>query len=293
MPVGNHDHVFARLGDRLYTAGGKTFHGWPADEWVNLDHVWSYHIPTGMWRLEPPMLEPGKAYSGIAALDGEIWLLGGLFRGGRDTVPTATVEIYDPRRRTFRLGPPLPRPSGQVVALTVGGRLYAIGGETPDGNVDEVLSIGPGETEWRAEPPAPGPVTQASGCVLGSKLYVAAGRGSNCRGLFVYDPSTKRWSHVEHPVHAPSAPLTAAYQGRVWVLGGRGPEGGLTTSQIYDPATGAWQAGPDIPLPVSWAAAADVDGRLLIAGGAFEEPRAGGFFNTDQVFLLRPTRPPR
>ena len=29
------------------------------------------------------MLEPGKAYSGIAALDDELWLLGGLFRAGR------------------------------------------------------------------------------------------------------------------------------------------------------------------------------------------------------------------
>ena len=30
MPAGNHDHIFARIGDRLYTAGGKTFFGWPA-----------------------------------------------------------------------------------------------------------------------------------------------------------------------------------------------------------------------------------------------------------------------
>ena len=79
MPAGNHDHIFARIGDRLYTAGGKTFFGWPASEWVNLDHVWSYHIPSGTWRVEPPMLEPGKAYSGIAALDDELWLLGRSF----------------------------------------------------------------------------------------------------------------------------------------------------------------------------------------------------------------------
>ena len=49
MPAGNHDHIFARIGDRLYTAGGKTFFGFPAAEWVNLDHVWSYHIPSGTW----------------------------------------------------------------------------------------------------------------------------------------------------------------------------------------------------------------------------------------------------
>ena len=74
------------LGTALYTAGGKTFFGWPASEWVNLDHVWSYHIPSGTWRVEPPMLEPGKGlYSGIAALDDELWLLGGLFRAGGGT----------------------------------------------------------------------------------------------------------------------------------------------------------------------------------------------------------------
>ena len=27
MPLGNHDHIFARIGDRLYTAGGKIFFG--------------------------------------------------------------------------------------------------------------------------------------------------------------------------------------------------------------------------------------------------------------------------
>ena len=122
MPAGNHDHIFARIGDRLYTAGGKTFYGWPAAEWVNLDHVWSYDIPEGTWRLEPPMLEPGKAYSGIAELEGELWLVGGLFRDkeSRDgTRPTATVEIYDPVSRRYRLGPPLPGPAGQIVALSV------------------------------------------------------------------------------------------------------------------------------------------------------------------------------
>ena len=44
MPVGNHDHIFARICDQLFTAGGKTFFGWPANEWANLDHIWSYHL---------------------------------------------------------------------------------------------------------------------------------------------------------------------------------------------------------------------------------------------------------
>jgi hypothetical protein len=287
MPAGNHDHIFARVGDRLYTAGGKSFFGWPASEWVNLDHVWSYEVPSGTWRVEAPMLEPGKAYSGIAPLNGQIWLLGGLFRDGGGTRATSTVEIFDPATRRFRLGPELPRAAGQVVALTVGDRLYAIGGGGDEGSSAQTLSIGAGETTWRIDAPAPAPVTQASGCVLKGRIYIAAGRTSKCPGLFVYDPKLDSWDTVERQTPAPNAPLCTAFDDMVWVMGGRGPDGGQTSSWAYSPDTGKWIQGPDIPLPVSWAAAADVDGRLLIAGGAYNEARVGSYFNSDRVFLLR------
>ncbi len=294
MPVGNHDHIFARIDDRLYTAGGKTFFGWPADEWVNLDHIWSYDINDGTWRVEPPMLEPGKAYSGIAALAGELWLLGGNFRDEKargGTGKTATVEIYDPLSRRLRLGPPLPRPADQVVALTVDDRLYAIGGADDESSAPDVLSIAANETQWSHRAPAPGPLSQASGCVLNGKIYIAAGPSAKCPGLFVYDPQLDHWDQIIHPAsQPPSAPMCTAFADKVWVMGGRGKTGGQTATYIYSPASGEWQEGPEIPLPVSWAAAADANGRLLIAGGAYEDDRVGTFFNTDRVFLLRNER---
>ncbi|MGB0581736.1 MAG: hypothetical protein ACPGVU_18730, partial [Limisphaerales bacterium] len=75
MPAGNHDNIFAELDDVLYSAGGKTYFGWPASQWVNLDHTWSYHRGRESWKREPPMLEPGKAYSGIAPLYRHIWII--------------------------------------------------------------------------------------------------------------------------------------------------------------------------------------------------------------------------
>ena len=294
MPVGNHDHIFARIGDRLYTAGGKTFFGWPADEWVNLDHVWSYDINDGTWRVEPPMLEPGKAYSGIAALAGEGWLVGGNFRDEQvkwGTGKTSSVEIYDPQSRRLRFGPRLPRPADQIVALTVGERLYAIGGADDKGPTSDVLSIIAGETAWSRRAPAPSPIMQASGCVLNSKIYVAAGPPAECPGLFVYDPRHDSWGQITTPApQAPQAPMCTAFAGKVWVMGGRGKGGGQIATYAYSPDSDEWQRGPDIPLPVSWAAAADVNGRMLIAGGAYEDDRVGDFFNTDRVFLLRSHR---
>lgn len=287
MPAGNHDHIFARIGNRLYTAGGKTYFGWPASKWVNLDHIWSYDIRQGTWRVEPPMLEPGKSYSGIAALDGELWLMGGYFRVDDRIVATRTVEIFDPRTRRSRLGPALHQPLGQVVALTANNRIFAIGGGNREGNSNAMFSIAAGETKWKQEPPAPGPVVQASGCVLHGKLYVAAGPATKCPGLFVYDPVARHWSTVKRDTPPPSAPLCAAFQGEVWIMGGRGPQGAQASTEVFSPQSGKWRKGPDLPLPVSWAAAAEVRGRLLIAGGAYEESHVGNFFNSDRVFFLR------
>ena len=41
------------------------------------------------------------------------------------------------------------------------------------------------------------------------------------------------------------------------------------------------------PLKLSWAAAADADGRLVVAGGAFWPPPVTDVPNTDRVFLMR------
>ena len=172
------------------------------------------------------------------------------------------------------------------MALTAGGRLYGVGGAAEEEHLAQLLSIGPGESDWRVDTPPPGTVYQASGCVLDGRLYIAAGPKSQCPGLFIYDPARDRWSEVDHPVKAPNAPLCTAFENRVWVLGGQA-DGGRTESYAYDPASGDWTRGPDLPLRLSWAAAADADGRLLVAGGAFWDDRVNDVLNTDRVFLMR------
>jgi len=288
LPAGNHDIIFAREGGRLYTAGGKTYFGFPATDWVNLDEIWQYEIDDHVWRLAPPMLRPGKAYSGIAALAGEIWLLGGYLRAGSGTRAVADVEVYSPRSRHVRPGPALDLARGQVVALTLGKRLYAIGGASDERPLAMMSSIGAAETRWRDEVPPPGPVEQASGCVLDGRLYVAAGHRNGCPGLYVFDPVTHAWSTVAHPTgRAPQAPLCAAFGGEVWVLGGTGVADGHAVYR-YDPRRQAWRRGPDLPLPVSWGAAIDLNGRLCVAGGAYRSDDLNDYFNSDRVFLLRP-----
>jgi hypothetical protein len=290
LPAGNHDIIFARDGEQFYTAGGKTFHGFPATEWINLDEIWRYDSGRGLWQVATPMLRPGKAYSGIATLHGEIWLIGGYLRAGQGTKAVADVEIYNQRTGLVRWGPPLDVARGQVVALTLGERLFAIGGASDERPLARMVSIGVGENAWREETPPPGAIEQASGCVLDGKLYIAAGQRNGCPGLFVYDPEApqEKWSSVAHPTgKPPQAPLCAAFGGRVWVLGGTGAGVDGRGVYHYDPRSKAWERGPDLPLPVSWGAATEVHGELLIAGGAYRADDVGDYFNSDRTFVLR------
>ena len=85
---------------------------------------------------------------------------------------------------------------------------------------------------------------------VGDCLYIATGPKSQCPGLFVYEPGRDEWSEVEHPVKAPNLPLCTAFENHVWVLAGAPT--GRTESYAYDPASGEWTRGPDLPLELSW-----------------------------------------
>lgn len=54
---------------------------------------------------------------------------------------------------------------------------------------------------------------------------------------------------------------------------------------IYTPRTGQWRTGPDLPRELAWGAAAEVQGKTLISGGA------SGLCYNNRTFLLRETVP--
>ena len=75
----------------------------------------------GVWeRLESPTA-PRSCQ--MAAWRGEIWMM-----GGRDIENLAETRIYNPRTRSWRLGPALPIPLSWGAAGVVNGRLYVTGG---------------------------------------------------------------------------------------------------------------------------------------------------------------------
>jgi len=81
-----------------------------------------------------------------------------------------------------------------------------------------------------------------------------------------------------------SGTLTRLYDGRLLLAGGmlNGSSAGLTTVDLYDPATGAWTSGPPLRQGRNQASAAILsDGRVLVSGG---RGPTGTIFNSVEIY---------
>jgi N-acetylneuraminic acid mutarotase len=281
LPGGNHDIFAAVLDGKLYTSGGATSGwGYPAQQHL-FDELWVYDPGTDVWRVVGHM-PFHRCYNGIAALAGEIWNVGGAIheednvRGRGRRLPLDDVDIYDPSTDSWRGGPRLLTARQEPVVVTANGRIYAIGGAAIDEALDSVESIGPGETTWRSEPPMLQPMRQYAGCVLDGVIYVVSKTGA-----LSFDPKTAQWSELPTAPQLPQASQVAAHDGQVWVLGNYKTDEGYR----YSPADSTWRRAPNLPTPNSWGAAAELGGRLIVAGGAHKAQFH--FIFDDRMYALR------
>jgi hypothetical protein len=270
LPGSNHDLAGDVIGSKFYMAGGQTATwGFPVVAHV-FDGLYEFEEPRRVWRTAAKLRHP-RFYNGTAALDGKIWVIGGSMRDASGKAyPLATVEIFDPRTGEVQSGPGLPYAIEMPLAVHMGQRIYVAGNE-------KLISIGTGEQSWTTEPdmpPAAG-LKALAGTAANGRVYVTIAKV----GLAEFDPVKRAWSVVSSR-YQPRSPQVAALQNEIWVMGGREiPEGRST--MVFDLGSRQWRSGPNLPRELAWGAAATVNGRLMITGGA-----AGRCYN-NRTFLLR------
>lgn len=265
MPVSNHDLTAAVLNNRFYVSGGLTAEwGFPAHSRA-FDELWELSPRKWTWRVAAK-LGRERIYCATAAFDGKVWVIGGDVMepdGSRHAV--RTVELYDPRTGDVIAGPEPQIAWPMPLALTGGGRLYVMGNS--QGQYDQpgmMESIGAGESAWRREPDGPAGMGPLAGAALDGKLYLAVPK----TGLAAFDARSRRWDAIESPSKPRSCQM-AAYRGEIWMMGGRDVADGAQTI-IFNPKSRTWRNGPPFPRPLSWGAAAELNGELVVTGGATE-----------------------
>lgn len=263
LPFPNHDMAYAVRGDRPYLAGGMAFVGEREEHRYYADLL-SYDRRRDRWEALAPMSR-ARALAGMAELDGKLWVTGGRTGDAPETV-TDTAEAYDPRHNAWQALPAMRSPRTEPGVAALRGRIYAVGGGGRQGqSLASVESFAPGGKSWRDEPPLPAARRGLAAAEAHNRLWVVGGG----KDLYSYDAKERRWT-----IHAPMSavrfsPAVAWYRDRLWVLGGNGSDDQLATSEIFDPKTGHWSAGPTLPQKMGWFGAFVARDQLQIAGGLY------------------------
>ena len=166
---------------------------------------------------------------------------------------------------------PLPAARAGRAVVALGLDVYAIGGETAAGVVDDVNVFNTQTRAWRRAAAKPTAITAATAAELFGELYVPGGAladGQPTAIVEAYSPSQNAWRRVA-PLPEPIAGgLALADGGFLYLIGGRGGAGVLDTVYLYDPAADSWRPVAALPQPRTEAAGGALTGQLYVVGGA-------------------------
>jgi hypothetical protein len=283
-PISNHDLTAAVLNGRFYVAGGLTAdYGFPARSHP-FDELWELNPNNWSWRVAAKLFRD-RIYCATAAFDNKIWVIGGdVIEPDGKRYAITTIEMIDPRtgQVTRGIDSTIARP--MPMALEANKRLYVMGNARDQyDQPGKMESIGKGETVWRPEPDGPAGMGPLAGASLDDKLYVIVPK----KGLAIFDAKASRWDLIVPPGGVPRSCQMAAYRGEIWMLGGQDIED-KNQSLIFNPRTKQFRKGPPLPRPNSWGAAATVNGKLIVTGGAaLRSDTDRIYIYNDRTFVLQ------
>lgn len=189
------------------------------------------------------------------------------------TVLTTTAGVWQPRSLM-----PISRTRGAGVHLPSNGRIYALGGETANGNTElPIEEYDPVADAWSLRSYLPVPVSNVGAAVIGNAIYVAGGYNAQQGGaqpwLQIYYPLEDR-AEVVLSDPLPAARMgagVAAHGNRLYVIGGSDNSFvGTNTVFEYDPSRPAgsrWAGKTPMRSPRLFLAAASLNGSIYAVGG--------------------------
>jgi N-acetylneuraminic acid mutarotase len=304
-------------------AGGKlyVFCGL-APGWKPIGMVYEYDPATDKWTQKKPM--PLLSHHvGFTEHAGKIYAFGGFTlpaSGPPAWAPIDNAWEYDPAADSWKALAPMPTKRGSPVAVTVGDKMYVIGGATtPPGSKETAvhpqrphISVGnveeydPATNAWRPRAAMPTARNHATAGVVNGKVYVIGGRvgaafisagSSNVDVVEEYDPSADAWGSARARMpSARSAMASGVHGGRIYVTGGEGQNGQMMYTfralEAYDPASNRWALLPSMPVSRHGLAGAVLGNRLHMVSGDVQSAGTGVevHSNSHDAFELDATR---
>jgi N-acetylneuraminic acid mutarotase len=157
----------------------------------------------------------------------------------------------------------------------VNGKIYAIGGDGPNGIVGTNEAYDPATNTWTTKTAMPTPRYDFAIATYQNIIYCIGGlltNGTKTGISEVYNSATDTWQ-TEAAMPTGRCEMNAeTVNGKIYVFGGRTVDAYSTVNitEIYDPASNSWTRGAAMPYPVVLYASAVVDKKIYVIGGQDE-----------------------
>ena len=134
-------------------------------------------------------------------------------------------------------------------SVVLDGKIYVMGG-FDGGHLDTVEVYDPQADSWQRVASMPQGQSGHAAAAMGGKIYVTGGETGDDEAensAYVYDPQADAWTQLAGMGITRQCHASAVVGGKLYVFGGSGDSGRLSTTEIYDPASGSWVQGPSLP----------------------------------------------
>ena len=216
---------------------------------------------------------------------GQVLITGGCAGNGCDTY-LDSVELFDPKTRTFQFAAPMSTPrAGHAAVVLEDGRVMVCGGWTGQGATTSAELYDPVTEQWTSI----GDMNDARESLMAvplpdGRVLVTGGSGGqdDLASAEIFDPKTSTFTKVG-PMGTNHYLATSLSDGRVLLTGGKSESGAiLNAAEIFDPDTDEFRPTGNMETSrVKQAGALLPNGKVLIIGGSDTRGYSNRFRSTE------------
>ncbi|KAG8588840.1 hypothetical protein GDO81_006119 [Engystomops pustulosus] len=191
---------------------------------------------------------------------------------GSQQSPIDVVEKYDPKTQEWSFLPSITRKRRYVATVSLGDRVYVIGGYDGRSRLSSVECLDYTSEEdgvWYSVAPMNVRRGLAGATTLGDMIYVSGGFDGSRRHTSMerYDPNIDQWSMLGDMQTAREGAGLVVANGVIYCLGGYDGLNILSSVERYDPHTGHWSHVTPMATKRSGAGVALLNDHIYVVGG--------------------------
>jgi len=262
MPTPRRGLVTASVNGIIYAIGGRS------GSEVNVGKVEAYNpqgtILSSKWSTKKPLPSPRAWPSGAEAINGKIYVPGGLNTDGN---PTKSLFVYNPATDTWVKKASLPVASWGGASVALNGKLWVV---TPGPNSSYLHRYDPSTDTWTAKAQGPKGHYYAVAGVIDGKIYLAGTMNADetpSKDVAMYDPSTNAWTPKAQFPRQQVGAGGRVIGGKLYLAGGFEDGYARMGLYAYNPATNQWVEKQHMPTARGLLSAAASNGVLYALGG--------------------------